>query len=237
MKIAAVLMLAVATLSPAAFGQALMTDQATALASDSRSTGDAARSLAEYRAIAQMGNTMSTVSLPDVSNSDDPLVARMRSAMASVRERGLGEGTGAPWEGAAPILEGLAATVPAPFLVDRATYCYDTFDWLCLLGRFLVIAEFSNPYLGPQTFDAGAMQLTFESGYMWWESPTVMEVPIKMVNFCGSERTIKIFAAGLTNFYVVVAIGDMLSDRIVTITNPAYNVFDTVIADTSFPCY
>lgn len=115
--------------------------------------------------------------------------------------------------------------------------CFATLENLCLLGRFVVVAEFANPYLGPVLFRAGALQLTFESGYMWWLSPTVMEVPMKMVDFCTSEGRIKIFAAGLTDFYVRLVILDMITGQAIEITNPSFKVFDTVIGNTPFLCF
>src|SRR5260370_1040072 len=77
--------------------------------------------------------------------------------------------------------------------------CAPSSTHLCLLGRFVVIADWDNPFFDPNAiFDAGARQLTTESGYMWFDDPLNMEIPIKILDFC-DIGTFKVFAAGLTN--------------------------------------
>ena len=121
--------------------------------------------------------------------------------------------------------------------IQEKAYCIPTPIGLCLLGRFIISAEYANPYLSPVSFPAGAYQLTFESGYMWWLSWSVMEVPIKMVDFCASEGRFKIFAAGLTNFYVRIVVLDALTKQAIEIVNQPLKVFDTFIGTTPFLCF
>lgn len=199
------------------------------------------QSLDRYQALAATSFAGAGVELVDISSSDDELLRRLRESVrvfqerqASLSEAGGGLMTGrATPQGAGhqtPALGEMSAT-----LDDRAS-CFATVTNLCLLGRFAIGAEFTNPYLGPELYRAGSYQLTLESGYMWWEAPTVMEVPIKMLNFCGSEGVFKVFAAGLTNFYVRIVILDAATGLAVEIKNPAYQIFNTVIGTVPFPC-
>ncbi|MEO8276545.1 MAG: hypothetical protein ABI639_10010 [Thermoanaerobaculia bacterium] len=117
--------------------------------------------------------------------------------------------------------------------------CRPTVVSLCLLGRFVVTGFFENPYSAPGFLvPAGAQQLTSASGYLWWFSPIVMEIPIKMVDFCGSGQGFKVFAAGLTDFGVDFAVTDMLTGIRRHYINSPRQVFDTIIdGNTPWPCF
>jgi hypothetical protein len=115
--------------------------------------------------------------------------------------------------------------------------CFTTDTNLCLLGRFVVVAVWDNPYSDPNAvFTAGAIQLTSESGYMWFDSPTNMEIPLKLLNFC-QEGTFKVFAAGLSDFGVNIGIIDQVSGTQVNYINDDKNTFNTIIDESPpWPC-
>ncbi len=227
--------------SLAAQGQSLPQDPEGALPGHS-GRGDL-QSLTEYQALAPTSyEGFGGVALVDSPSDDDPLASRLREVVRAFHERqarivesGQSNAFG-PEALVATDRSGQLSLAEKPSSLSERAYCVSTITNLCLLGRFAVAAEFSNPYLGPTLFRAGSYQLTLESGYMWWEAPTVMEVPIKMLNFCGSEGVFKVFAAGLTNFYVRIVILDALTGSAVEIRNPAYQVFNTVIGTVPFPC-
>jgi hypothetical protein len=114
-----------------------------------------------------------------------------------------------------------------------------SFGNLCLLGRFVVIAAWENPFVAPGVLHAaGAAQLTSVSGYMWWQSITNMEAPVKMVSFCfENPPTYGVFVAGLTDFGVSLRIVDMITGVPLDIINPGGKTFDTqIIKTTRWPC-
>jgi hypothetical protein len=118
-----------------------------------------------------------------------------------------------------------------------AALCRPDITGLCLLGRFVVAAVWKNPFDG-SSGNAGAIQLTDSSGYMWWLSPLVMEVPLKLLNFCGTNPPVfKVFAAGLSDFQVGLGVQDQVTGNVVIYTNPGGHVFNTIIDQAPpFPC-
>jgi hypothetical protein len=108
---------------------------------------------------------------------------------------------------------------------------------LCLLGRFDVFGVWDNPFADPNAmFNAGALQLTTESGYLWFQDLLDMEIPIKILNFC-DQGVFKVFAAGLTDFGVGIGVLDFVSGTQVNYINPDFNTFNTIIDEAPpFPC-
>lgn len=131
------------------------------------------------------------------------------------------------------VLSGEAASTAA----SSKSLCAPSSTHLCLLGRFVVIADWDNPFFDPNAiFDAGARQLTTESGYMWFDDPLNMEIPIKILDFC-DVGTFKVFAAGLTNFGVGIGILDLVSGIQKNYINPDRRIFDTIIDNNPpWPC-
>ncbi|HEX6864857.1 MAG TPA: hypothetical protein VF414_18645, partial [Thermoanaerobaculia bacterium] len=69
------------------------------------------------------------------------------------------------------------------------------------------------------------VQLTTDSGYFWFFNPANIEVVIKVLNGCGLNSRYWVFAAGLTNVNVEIAVLDRLRDVIVAYENPLNNPF------------
>jgi hypothetical protein len=120
---------------------------------------------------------------------------------------------------------------------SEKSLCFITRTSLCLLGRFVVVAVWDNPFANPsEIFNAGALQLTVESGYMWFLDPSDMEIPIKILDFC-DQGVFKVFAAGLSNFGVGIGVEDLVSGTIVKYVNPDFQTFNTIIdQNPPFPC-
>jgi len=109
---------------------------------------------------------------------------------------------------------------------------------LCLLGRFEVFGVWDNPFANPNdVFNAGAFQLTDESGYLFFQDELDIEIPIKILDFCNSNGVFKVFAAGLTDFGVAFRVMDDKTGIHVDYTNDDFHRFDTIIDEAPpFPC-
>ena len=101
--------------------------------------------------------------------------------------------------------------------------CVTSGEVLCLRdGRFAVAmawATATNEGFGT------AVQLTSESGYFWFFNPANIEVVIKVLNGCGVNGRYWVFAAGLTNVNVEIAVLDRLRDVLVAYENPLNRPF------------
>lgn len=120
---------------------------------------------------------------------------------------------------------------------SEKSLCRPTPVSLCLLGRFVVVAAWDNPFINPSDgFVAGALQLTVESGYMWFSDPLDMEIPIKILDFC-DQGVFKVFAAGLSDFGVAIEVDDLVSGASVQYVNADFQTFNTIIdQNPPFPC-
>ncbi|MBZ0101207.1 MAG: hypothetical protein K8I65_03470 [Thermoanaerobaculia bacterium] len=136
-------------------------------------------------------------------------------------------------------LEAIVRNATTPTVAEAIpALCRPTPIGLCLYGRFIVAGVWENPYLEPGVlYPMGAIQLTGQSGYMWFLSPGNMEVPIKMVDFCAIGRGVGVFAAGLSDFGVSLGVRDMVTGVQVNYINPPRSTFNTIIdQNTPWPC-
>lgn len=123
---------------------------------------------------------------------------------------------------------------------EALVLCRPTILNLCLNGRFLVTAVWDSPYDAAGIFPTGAIQLTPQSGVLFFQDPTNFEVVIKVLNSnCLSfPNRPWVFAAGLTNFGVSFLVKDMLSGAERTYVNSLSNPFPPLIdQNTPFACF
>jgi hypothetical protein len=120
---------------------------------------------------------------------------------------------------------------------DKSCLCHTVLTLgVCLNCRFGVVAVWQNPFNG-ENGTAGGFQITRESGYLWFTDPLNMEVPIKILDGCGSTGTWWVFAAGLTDLGVTFRVHDFLSGIDKDYTNPPGQVFNTILdQQTPWPC-
>jgi hypothetical protein len=104
---------------------------------------------------------------------------------------------------------------------------------LCLNdSRFAVTATFQVSPSGP-TFEANAVPRTDDSGFFWFFDPDNVELVVKVLNGCVEPfNSYWVFAAGLTNVQVDIAVTDTLRSETRTYTNPLGTAF-LPIQDTS----
>lgn len=86
--------------------------------------------------------------------------------------------------------------------------CVPTATALCLRGRFRVEAAWQTATAQGQV---GVVQLTGESGYLWFFDPANVEVNVKLLDGCGVNGRYWFFAAGTTDVGVTFTVTDTAS--------------------------
>jgi lysyl endopeptidase len=130
----------------------------------------------------------------------------------------------------------LAVTWPSisswltPAVVDPGT-CKPDLNTLCLKGnRFKVQATYEA--LDGQAGPAKVVQLTDETGYLWFFADTNVEVVLKVLDACSYVQKYWVFAGGLTDVHVVITVTDTKTTTVKTYTNPQKTKF-LPVQDTS----
>jgi len=121
--------------------------------------------------------------------------------------------------------EALATTFGGP------SVCVPNTTTLCLNNnRFRVQATFETAQ--PQSGQAQVVELTEDTGYLWFFSATNVEAVIKVLNACSFNNRYWVFAGGLTDVRVVLTVTDTSTGAVKTYTNPLGTKF-APIQDTS----
>jgi bacillolysin len=131
----------------------------------------------------------------------------------------------------------------APSVYRRGSYtgpsgnCVANSRTLCLSGgRFQVTATFTTN-TGQQGV-ASAVGLTSDTGYFTFFDPGNVEVVIKVLNACGLNHKVWVFAGGLTDVATVITVTDTLTGVAKTYTNPQNTAFVPVQDTGAFgTCY
>ena len=104
-------------------------------------------------------------------------------------------------------------------------------DTLCLSGgRFKVEATYATPSSGSGI--ARTVGLTGDTGYLWFFNAANVEAVVKVLNACGVNGRYWVFAGGLTDVQVEIAVTDTKTGAVKRYTNPQGTVWRT-ITDTS----
>ncbi|HVT56897.1 MAG TPA: hypothetical protein VHR45_00730 [Thermoanaerobaculia bacterium] len=113
---------------------------------------------------------------------------------------------------------------------QASSSCVSSSTNLCLNnGRFAVGATFSS---SAQSGTAQVVQLTPDTGYLWFFSSSNAEVVVKVINGCALGGNFWVFAGGLTNLNTVITVTDTKTGAFKTYTNPQNTAFRP-IQDTS----
>lgn len=105
--------------------------------------------------------------------------------------------------------------------------CTENATTLCLNnGRFQVRATFRTP--DGQTGNAQVFKLTPDTGYLWFFSPSNVEVVVKVLNGCGFNQRYWVFAGGLTNVRTVITVTDTETGDVKTYINPQNTPFQPI---------
>lgn len=124
--------------------------------------------------------------------------------------------------------EGQAAWESFPS--SASATCFPSSTAMCLNGRFKVEATWqkSNGTTGP----GRVVQLTPDSGYLWFFSPNNVEMILKVLNACSFSSHQWVFGGGLTDVRVDLKVTDTQTGDIKTYTNTLGTAF-APIQDTS----
>ena len=123
------------------------------------------------------------------------------------------------------ILFGLSAIGLSQAVTD-APLCVPDDHTLCLNdNRFAVTASYQETPLGASV-QATAVALTADTGYFWFFDPSNVELVTKVLNGCTVNDAYWVFAAGLTNLGVNLAVRDLQSGVLMKIyENPIGTAF------------
>jgi hypothetical protein len=117
----------------------------------------------------------------------------------------------------------------AVFEAAGSNLCYSTDAFLCLGSRFTVAAQWST---GSGSTVGHAVQLTSDTGYFWFFSPSNIEMVVKALDACPVNGRQWLFAGGLTNVNVVLTVTDTQTGAVRIYVNPQSTPFQP-IQDTS----
>lgn len=122
------------------------------------------------------------------------------------------------------------------YFAPSASGCVPDTETLCLnSGRFKVTATFRTPQ-GRVSEPAQVVQLTKDSGYMWFFNADNVEVTVKVLDACASGGWAWVFAAGMTNVEVNLRVLDTETHAIQEYTNPAGQPFQVILDTSAFGC-
>lgn len=101
-------------------------------------------------------------------------------------------------------------------------------------NRFQVTANWRTP--DGQTGAGQAVQLTDETGYFWFFSPSNVEMVIKVLNACSFNNFFWVFAGGLTNVQVDITVLDTTTGATKTYHNPQNTAFQPIQDTSALSC-
>ncbi|HEV3456856.1 MAG TPA: hypothetical protein VHG32_09880 [Thermoanaerobaculia bacterium] len=105
--------------------------------------------------------------------------------------------------------------------------CVPSPSALCLKGnRFRVTAQFNAGSSG--SGEAQAVPITADTGYFWFFSAANIEVVVKVLDGCLFNDSYWVFAGGLTDVEVMLAVTDTQTGRTKTYTNPFGTKFSPI---------
>lgn len=111
--------------------------------------------------------------------------------------------------------------------------CIENPTTLCLNdNRFRIQATFETPQ--PQSGQAQVVELTEDTGYLWFFSATNVEAVIKILNACSYNNRFWVFAGGLTDVRVVLTVTDTQTGAVKQYTNPQGTKFAPIQDSSAF---
>jgi len=115
------------------------------------------------------------------------------------------------------------------------TNCVPTTTAMCLQGsRFQVAATFQAPSAAQG--QAQTVQLTDDSGYLWFFAAPNIEAIVKVLNGCALNQHFWVFAGGLTNVETMITVTDTQTGKMKTYTNPQNKAFQPIQDTSALPC-
>lgn len=110
------------------------------------------------------------------------------------------------------------------FLRRFTTPCVPSDAALCLLGgRFKVAATWHEPTRG--SGGGRAVALSSDTGYFWFFDAANVELVVKVLDGCGLNDHVWVFAGGLTDLAVDLTVTDTVTGAIAVYENPPQTPF------------
>jgi hypothetical protein len=112
--------------------------------------------------------------------------------------------------------------------------CFASATAQCLAGgRFRVEATWRLP--GGQQGTAQAVPLSGDTGYFWFFNDANVEMVVKVLDACGVNGRFWVFAGGLTDVAVDIAVTDTVTGTVRTYRNPQGTAFQPIQDTGAFP--
>lgn len=103
-------------------------------------------------------------------------------------------------------------------------------------GRFRIEATFRDPETG-ELGQAHAVQLTEETGLLWFFSSSNVELVVKLLDGCGVNGHYWFFAAGLTDVEVEITVTDTIEGSQKQYRNPPKRAFQPIQDTSALACH
>lgn len=138
------------------------------------------------------------------------------------------------------LVAGLAHQVPSDasllagfgfLLAQPVPECAPGPTTLCLRGRFEVEATWQT---ASGQGSAGVVQLTNESGYLWFFDRDNVEISMKLVDACTFNQRFWVYTAGTTDVRVTLTVTDTRTGHAVTYLNPLGTPFKPILDSSAF---
>lgn len=160
---------------------------------------------------------------------DQSLTTQVRTAYLSIDD---GATWTVPTDAGVPQFHAFGIRVD-PILAQ--TNCVPTTTAMCLQGsRFQVAATFQPP--GGAQGQAQTVQLTDDSGYLWFFTASNIEAIVKVLDGCALNQHFWVFAGGLTNVEATITVTDTQTGKMKTYANPQNKAFQPVQDTSALPC-
>ena len=105
--------------------------------------------------------------------------------------------------------------------------CIETETRLCVnQDRFAIQIDWERP--NGEAGSGRTSEITDDTGYFWFFNPDNVEVIVKVLDACGFNQRYWVFAAGLTNVEVDIAVTDTVNGTTVNYTNPQGTPFEPI---------
>ena len=118
------------------------------------------------------------------------------------------------------------------FLLDQPLpSCVPSATAMCLRDRFRVEATWQT---ATSQGTAGVVQLTHESGYLWFFDPANAEVNVKLLDGCVPNGRFWMFAAGTTDVGVTLSVTDTVTGQTKSYASPRGTPFLPILDTSAF---
>ena len=122
---------------------------------------------------------------------------------------------------------------PRPSFPDGTIFGDGLYEALGIRAKFETPTSGSPGQL-PDT--ASVVKLTDETGYLWFFNSSNVEAVVKVLNACGLNQKYWVFAGGLTDVQVTLAVTDTQTGNSKTYTNPQGTAFRPIQDTAVLPC-